>query len=152
MSTIIKSKKLLTRPFENKDSCPSCGMNRRQFLSGGAFLAAAAAAGSVYAPKAGAAGNNQAFDIPASNGSTDPFPVPWLDKNGSHNQSPGPDVDPSNIYHFKGRVARCNAFTGMGTDNKGNRIAFGAPSTDFSFLQGEYFAARAGQKGAFAHV
>ncbi len=152
MSRIINSKKRLAADFENSGSCPSCGMNRRRFLQGGAFLAAAAAAGSVYPLAAASAGSNQVFDIPASNGSSAPFPVPWLDKNGSHNQSPGPDVDPSNIYHFKGRVARCNAFTGMGTDNKGNRVAFGAASTDFSFLQGEYFAGRAPRKGAFAHV
>jgi hypothetical protein len=37
---------------------------------------------------------------------------------------------PSHIYHFKGRVARCADFAGMGTDNKGNRIAFGTPTTD----------------------
>jgi hypothetical protein len=61
-------------------------------------------------------------------------------------------MDPSNIYHFKGRVARANNFTGMGTDNKGNRISFGAPSTDFSFLDGEYFAGRVPRPGTFTHI
>jgi hypothetical protein len=61
-------------------------------------------------------------------------------------------MEPSNIYHFKGQVARCNNFTGMGTDNKGNRIAFGAPSTDFSLMSGEYFAARVPQSGTFCHI
>jgi hypothetical protein len=62
-----------------------------------------------------------------ANGSTDPFSIPWLDKNGSHNQPAGPNLEPSHIYHFKGRVARCSTFTGMGTDNQGNRIALAAP-------------------------
>jgi hypothetical protein len=62
-----------------------------------------------------------------ANGSADPYPIPWLDKNGSHNQPAGPNLEPSHIYHFKGKVARCSTFTGMGTDNQGNRIAFGSP-------------------------
>jgi hypothetical protein len=64
-----------------------------------------------------------------ANGGTDPYPIPWLDKNGSHNQPAGPNLEPSHIYHFKGRVARCSTFTGMGTDSQGNRIAFGSPTT-----------------------
>lgn len=92
----------------------------------------------------------EAVDVP--NGGTDPFPIPWLDKNGSHNQSPGPGMEPSNIFHFRGRVARSNDFTGMGTDNRGRRIAFGAKSTDFSFMQGEYFAGRESRRGAFGHI
>jgi len=87
-----------------------------------------------------------------SNGGTDPFPIPWLDKNGSHNQSPMPGAEPSSIYHFKGRIARCNGFSGMGTDNKGRRIAFGSPSTDFSFMQGEYFAGRTPHSAEFSHI
>src|SRR5271170_8093102 len=75
----------------------------------------------------------------AANGSTDPFPIPWLDKNGSHNQPAGPDLEPSHIYHFKGQVARCSTFTGIGTDNKGSRIAFGSPTTDYGVMQGDYW-------------
>ena len=45
-------------------------------------------------------------------GSKDPFPIPWLDANGSHNQMPGDKKEPSHIYHFKGLVARCNGFAG----------------------------------------
>jgi hypothetical protein len=86
------------------------------------------------------------------NGSTDPYPIPWLDKNGSHNQPAGPQLEPSHIFHFKGRVARCAGFVGMGTDNKGNRIAFGTPTTDYGYMQGEYFAGRAPQTGAFTHI
>jgi hypothetical protein len=86
------------------------------------------------------------------NGGIDPFPIPWLDKNGSHNQPAGPQLEPSHIYHFKGRVGRCADFVGMGTDNKGNRIAFGTPTTDYGFMEGEYFAGRAAQTGAFTHI
>jgi hypothetical protein len=99
--------------------------------------------------------SNNAFpdqSLATANGSTDPYPIPWLDKNGSHNQPAGPNLEPSHIYHFKGRVARCSTFTGMGTDNRGNRIAFGAPTTDYGVMQGEYWAARAAQQGTFTHI
>ena len=36
-----------------------------------------------------------------ANGGTDPYPIPWLDKNGSHNQPAGPNLEPSHIYNFK---------------------------------------------------
>jgi hypothetical protein len=88
----------------------------------------------------------------AANGGTDLFPIPWLDKNGSHNQPAGPNLEPSHIYHFKGLVARCSTFTGSGTDNQGNRIAFGSPTTDYGLMQGEYWAARAAQQGTFTHI
>jgi hypothetical protein len=52
-----------------------------------------------------------------ANGGNEPYPIPWLDKNGSHNQPAGPNLEPSQIYRFKGRVARCSTFSGMGTDN-----------------------------------
>ena len=87
-----------------------------------------------------------------ANGGTDPFPIPWLDKNGSHNQPAGLNLEPSHLYHFKGRVARCSTFTGAGTDNQGNRIAFGSQTTDYGVMQGEYWAARTSQKGIFAHI
>jgi hypothetical protein len=87
-----------------------------------------------------------------ANGGTEPYPIPWLDKNGSHNQPAGPNLEPSHIYDFKGRVARCSTFTGMGTDNKGNRIAFGSPTTDYGVMQGEYWAARTAQHGTFTHI
>src|SRR5882724_7154922 len=47
-----------------------------------------------------------------ANGGTEPYPIPWLDKNGSHNQPAGANLEPSHIYHFKGRVARCADATG----------------------------------------
>lgn len=87
-----------------------------------------------------------------ANGGTDPFPIPWLDKNGSHNQPAGPNLEPSHIYHFKGRVARCSTFTGTGTDNQGNHIAFGSPTTDYGVMRGEYWAGRTTQQGTFAHI
>jgi hypothetical protein len=87
-----------------------------------------------------------------ANGGTDPYPIPWLDKNGSHNQPAGVNLEPSHIYHFQGRVARCSTFTGMGTDNQGNRIAFGTPTTDYGVMQGEYWAGRTAQQGTFTHI
>jgi hypothetical protein len=62
-------------------------------------------------------------------GSDEPYPVPWLDKNGSHNQA-GPGMEPSSIYHFKGRIARAAEFVGSGVDGAGNRLAFGSRTTD----------------------
>ena len=87
-----------------------------------------------------------------SNGGTCPYPIPWLDKNGNHNQSPMPNVELSNIYHFKGKLARCSGFHGMGTDNKGNRLAWGNPTTDYSYMAGEYWAGRQRHEAIFAHT
>src|ERR1700685_2190488 len=61
-----------------------------------------------------------------SNGGSCPYPIPWLDKNGNHNQAAMPNVELSSIYHFKGKLARCNGFHGMGTDNKGHRLGSGS--------------------------
>jgi hypothetical protein len=88
----------------------------------------------------------------AANGGADPYPIPWLDKNGSHNQPAGPNLEPSHIYNFKGQVARCSTFTGMGTDNKGNRIPFGSRTTDYGVMRGEYWAGRTTQHGTFTHI
>jgi hypothetical protein len=137
---------------EERESFVRCTINRRQLLHSGVCLAAAGVSALLLPRTTAAQKDTLAPDSVPSNGSTDPYPIPWLDKNGSHNQSPGPGMEPSNIYHFKGQVARCNNFTGMGTDNKGNRIAFGAPSTDFSLMSGEYFAARVPQSGTFCHI
>ncbi len=125
-------------------------ISRRGFLLSGAL----AAAGATFAlPHLSfGQGGLKLGKSAGPDGSSDPDPIPWLDKNGSHNQSPGPVMDPSNIYHFNGRVARCNNFTGMGTDNRGNRIPFGTPSTDFSFMQGQYFSGRSERSGAFSHI
>jgi len=90
--------------------------------------------------------------VPPANGGTEPFPIPWLDKNGSHNQPAGPNLEPSHIFHFKGRVARCSGFAGTGTDHEGNRIAFGSPTTDYGVMQGDHWAARTTQHGTHAHI
>jgi hypothetical protein len=87
-----------------------------------------------------------------SNGGSCPYPIPWLDKNGNHNQAAMPNVELSSIYHFKGKLARCNSFHGMGTDNKGNRLAWGTPTTDYSYMAGEYWAARQAHQAVFAHT
>jgi hypothetical protein len=99
-----------------------------------------------------AASAMEELPLATANGGTDPFPIPWLDKNGSHNQPAGPNLEPSHIYHFKGRVARCSTFAGMGTDNLGNRLAFGSPTTDFGVMRGEYWAARRAQQGTLTHI
>ena len=123
---------------------PIC--NRRNFLravtSAGSALALAPAVSALQAQTR----------LTNANGGADPFPIPRLDKNGSHNQPAGPNLEPSHIYDFKGRVARCSTFTGMGRDNMGNRIAFGSPTTDYGVMQGEYWAARTTQHGTFAHI
>jgi len=127
-----------------------CACSRRRFLSAGIALAAAStlrlpttAAEAEHPAEAG----QYVYD-----GSSSPCPIPWLDKNGSHNQPAGPDAEPSHIYHFKGRIARCADFVGMGTDNKGNRLAFGSPTTDNDIMQGEYYAGRTVHTGTFAHL
>ncbi|MDA8168641.1 MAG: hypothetical protein M0Z59_02955 [Nitrospiraceae bacterium] len=126
------------------------GVSRRRFLFSGAAMAAASAFqfSSPVAAEKFFPGN----EIPDYDGSAEPYPIPWLDKNGSHNQMPAPGKEPSAIFHFRGKAARCNGFRGMGTDNKGNRLAFGSPSTDFSFMHGEYFSGREAHKGTFAHT
>jgi hypothetical protein len=91
-------------------------------------------------------------DHAPSNGGPCPYPIPWLDKNGNHNQSPMPRVELSSIYHFKGKLARCNGFHGMGADNKGNRLAWGTATTDYSYMAGEYWAARQAHRAIFAHT
>ena len=131
------------------------GLDRRRWLKLGvtSALAASARGKQLYAQSA-----TQACVSPIpqnrepSNGGACPYPIPWLDKNGNHNQSPVPNVELSNIYHFKGKLARCNGFHGMGTDNKGNRLAWGTPTTDYSYMAGEYWAARQAHHAIFAHT
>ena len=121
--------------------------SRRRFLQ----ITSGAAVATAVAPLA----FSQAPNPPGGklyNGGPDPFPIPWLDKNGSHNQPAGPNLEPSHIYDFQGKVARCAGFTGMGTDNQGNRIAFGTATTDYGVMQGEYWAARQAHQGSFTHI
>ena len=92
------------------------------------------------------------LDHSPSNGGACPYPIPWLDKNGNHNQPAMPNVELSSIYHFKGKLGRCSGFHGMGTDNKGNRLAWGTGTTDYSYMAGEYWAARQAHDGIFAHT
>lgn len=119
-------------------------------LHGCAAMPAVGSTSSSMAPRNRPIEALDALDV--TNGGTDPYPIPWLDRNGSHNQAPGPGMEPSSIFHFRGKVARANDFSGMGTDNQGRRVAFGAKSTDFSFMSGEYFAGRQARQGAFGHI
>jgi hypothetical protein len=129
--------------------------DRRHWLKSGVLSVVAASLSNRLAA-APAAPQPCAPPIPEShtpsNGGTCPYPIPWLDKNGNHNQSPMPNVELSNIYHFKGRLARCSGFHGMGTDNKGNRLAWGNPTTDYSYMAGEYWAGRQAHQAIFAHT
>jgi hypothetical protein len=132
-----------------------------EFLSRRRFLGSSAAAGAVLLPGWNAAAQNASAQGAAStpvpgyagpDGPSGPFPIPWLDKNGSHNQPAGPNLEPSHIYHFKGRVARCSGFNGIGTAGNGERILFGTKTTDYGIMDGEYWAARAPQPGVFSHI
>jgi hypothetical protein len=145
---------LLGRQRTN-DHSPDLKLNRRRLLKlGVASIAAASLPGRLL--HAQSAQQSCSPPIPQShapsNGGPCPYPIPWLDKNGNHNQSPMPNVELSNIYHFKGKLARCNGFHGMGTDKKGNRLAWGTPTTDYSYMAGEYWAARQPHQGVFAHT
>lgn len=127
-----------------------------KLLSRRRFLGTSAAGGALLwqgwdAAVQGAAGLSNAVHVDPD-GPLDPFPIPWLDKNGSHNQPAGPDLEPSHICHFKGRVARCAGFNGVGTDDKGEPILFGTKTTDYGVMEGEYWAGRAPQTGAFTHI
>jgi hypothetical protein len=85
-------------------------------------------------------------------GSDEPYPIPWLDKNGSHNQA-GPRLEPSHVFHFKGRIARSADFVGSGVDGSGERLAFGLATTDNSFMDGECWTSqRRVRTGAWAHL
>jgi len=121
-------------------------VSRRRFL----VATAGMASGVSLLPRLAAANDQQT--LRTYNGDLEPYPIPWLDKNGSHNQPAGPQLEPSHIFHFKGKIGRCAGFTGMGTDNNGGRIPFGTATTDYGFMQGEYFAGRAAQSGGFTHI
>ena len=120
-----------------------------------AFLETAAAASLGLPALLGCAtGDSQRGGVlPAPVGGDDePYPIPWLDKNGSHNQA-GDGLEPSSIYHFKGRMARAAGFVGSGVDGSGNRIPFGTKTTDNSYMQGECWTSqRVARRGAWAHL
>jgi hypothetical protein len=130
------------------------GWDRRRWFRLGILSAGAASLGSRS--NAQSASETCGPPIPSdhapSNGGACPYPIPWLDKNGNHNQSPGPNVELSNIFHFKGKLARGNGFHGTGTDNKGNRLPWGTATTDFSYMAGEYWAGRQPHQAVFTHT
>lgn len=129
--------------------------NRRRWLKLGSLFAVATALPKPLLP-AQSGQQSCAPEIPRnhepSNGGVCPYPIPWLDKNGNHNQPAMPNVELSSIYHFKGKLGRCNGFHGMGTDNKGNRLAWGTATTDYSYMAGEYWAAREAHEAVFGHT
>jgi hypothetical protein len=130
------------------------GWNRRHWFRLGILSAGAATLGSRSSAQSASEACSPPIpsDHAPSNGGACPYPIPWLDKNGNHNQSPGPNVELSNIYHFKGKLARGNGFHGTGTDNKGNRLPWGTATTDFSYMAGEYWAGRQPREAVFTHT
>jgi hypothetical protein len=124
---------------------------RRNLLRGAALAAASMGAPSLACATAAPAQRSTVLQPPVG-GNDEPYPIPWLDKNGSHNQA-GPGLEPSSIYHFKGRIARAAEFVGSGVDGAGNRLAFGSRTTDNSFMQGECWTSqRLARRGAWTHL
>jgi hypothetical protein len=127
------------------------GWDRRTFIRTVGVGAAAAAIAPTRA-RAAPARSGAVIAAPVG-GSDEPYPIPWLDKNGSHNEPAGPGQEPSSIFHFQGRVARAANFTGSGVDGHGERLAFGSPTTDNSFMQGECWTSkRRARTGKWAHL
>jgi hypothetical protein len=143
---------LLIGEFAMASNIHSSHYTRREIIRAGALAVIPLAVPSAMHAQQDQPPQGSATITTTANGGTDPYPIPWLDKNGSHNQPAGPNLEPAHIYHFKGRVARSSTFTGMGTDKKGNRIAFGSPTTDYGVMQGEYWGARTTQHGTFTHI
>ncbi|MGI9101478.1 MAG: hypothetical protein ACR2IF_03450 [Terriglobales bacterium] len=139
-----------------RSDSPNLQLDRRRLLKMGTAMAAAASFPIPLLHGQAAGDSSCAPPIPqnhgVSNGGSCPYPIPWLDKNGNHNQMPKANVELSNIYHFSGKLARCAGFTGMGADNQGNRLAWGNPTTDYSYMAGEYWAARKAHQATFAHT
>ena len=98
----------------------------KSLLSRRRFLGTSAAGSALLVPSWNASARGVASKPITAHvdpdGPSVPFPIPWLDMNGNHNQPAGPDLEPSHIYHFKGRVARCSGFNGAGANGKGERI------------------------------
>lgn len=114
-----------------------------------------AVTGAGVAPTGEALANARDATRPPSeiDGTSDPFPIPWLDRNGSHNQVPAPNQEPAHIFHFRGAIARCNDFEGMGTDARGKRLRFGGPTTDIGLMRGSYVATDGTvRNGTFLHL
>jgi hypothetical protein len=141
-------------PLSGQGNDKELQLNRRGVLS----LGFASVLGAVHSGSSQAKFSSQlcAPPIPEnhapSNGGSCPYPIPWLDKNGNHNQAAMPNVELSSIYHFKGKLARCSGFHGMGTDNKGNRLSWGTGTTDYSYMAGVYWAGRQEHQAIFAHT
>src|ERR1700681_4142743 len=112
----------INRQHDN-DSTSHLALNRRRLLRIGvaSIVAAAQTARLLHAKSAPLCAPTIPQDHSPSNGGSCPYPIPWLDKNGNHNQSPMPNVELSNIYRFKAKLARCDGFTGIGTDHQDNR-------------------------------
>lgn len=132
-------------------ACPRC--TKRQFLGTGAGLLAAGGASLLAPARAMAQGSQAPF------GATDdfqPYPIPWLNKNLHHNQTPPTpgslQYEPSHIFNFNGDVGRAPALQGQGQANDGRTLYFSA-GTDYGYMQGQYITASGDMKlGVFTHI
>jgi hypothetical protein len=86
--------------MSSTDDAPS-GCTRRRFLT---LSIASGAAASLLLSRNSPEGDKPPSSKPTTyNGGTDPYPIPWLDKNGSHNQPAGPQLEPSHIFRMRER-------------------------------------------------
>jgi len=120
------------------DSFPSLVLGRRNFVRG-----------SVLTGRQLACPCSAPARLPSPRTrSTDPYPIPWLDKNGSH-ISPQVQIWSRRIFStlkgsWPGAVRHWD-----GTDNQGNRITFGSPTHRLWRDARRYWAARSAQQGVF---
>src|SRR5260370_31618139 len=88
---------------------------RRNLLRGAALAAASMGAPALAACATAASAQGSGVIRAPVGGNDEPYPIPWLDKNGSHNQA-GPGMGRSPLYHFKGRIAPPPGFLRAGVD------------------------------------
>ena len=123
-------------------------LNRRHLLKLGVVTMVAASLPGRQL-QAQSAPESCAPPIPAnhglSNGGSCPYPIPWLDKNGNHNQSPAPNVELSNIFHFKGSWRGATASTVWGRTIKAIALRGETPLQTTAIWQ-----ANTGQDGKLA--
>jgi len=80
----------------------SSSYTRRSFLGTSLSIASVGAVSLLFSNNVAADSKLPHSKLQTYNGGTEPYPIPWLDKNGNHNQPAGPQLEPSHIYHFKG--------------------------------------------------
>ena len=110
------------------DDLAGLASHRRHWLKLG--ISAAAACGPWCAIRTANLCPSRPPSHGSSNGGPRPYPIPWLDKNGNHNQPAMANVELSSIYNSK-ELGCCNCFPSTGTDKKGNRLTWCSPTTEY---------------------